>query len=278
MVMTPWDWPTEDKENPCFRPLDSSARGEPGLFTQLLERAVVEDGEDCGLAVLHRKIEDDLSMLSQSSTIGTLYSVPRRLNHSSAYSRSLVYPPSSDLSSREERTTYQLGRRTVVDSVLRAKRKRSSSCTSGYSDIHGPTKRGRSSQVMNDTSFELNAKADRIKTFFPNTGHSSNSDHTTTVQTTNAHFQPEAEVLKARIALLEGLKMTSSYAILSSTQSADELYGPRLGAETPRSLGRFVDQLDILLAGTGLKRRLPHIENLDYQAIADFLGTHGMLY
>ncbi|EIN03982.1 hypothetical protein PUNSTDRAFT_139022 [Punctularia strigosozonata HHB-11173 SS5] len=202
-----WGRPTEDDENPCYRPSGASVHGDSGVFTKLLERAVEEDGEERGLDLLHRNMEDDLDIISQS-TMDTIYSISRpegqHKRQLDAYTRSPAHIRSPGPSSYEEHLTYRLGRRTVVDSVLRAKRKRTSSGSSGYSDLHAPTKRERSSQAANDTSFVLSDKAEPIKTFFPKTGHSPSSD-AYTPPSFDTQTQPNTRALEARIVALEGL-------------------------------------------------------------------------
>lgn len=55
----------------------------------------------------------------------------------------------------------------------------------------------------------------------------------------------------------------------------DELYGPRVGSETPRGLSHLVTSLDQLLPGIGVRNRFRVLQDLTHQEIADVLGNNG---
>jgi hypothetical protein len=55
----------------------------------------------------------------------------------------------------------------------------------------------------------------------------------------------------------------------------DELYGPRIGSETPHGLKQLIHTLDIILPGIGVKKRFYTLHSLTHQKIADVLGNNG---
>ncbi|GBE90107.1 hypothetical protein SCP_1801310 [Sparassis crispa] len=132
---------------------------------------------------------------------------------------------------------------------LRMKRKRSHSVET-FSDMVGPPKHERSFQSVNDDSFYLSAKAQRI-CYFPDTKGASSPRHD--------GLAMEGDV-EGKIRALE-----------------DELYGPHIGTETPRGLSVLINHLDTLLPGIRLKERLYALKDVTHQHIADMLGADGHL-
>ena len=64
-------------------------------------------------------------------------------------------------------------------------------------------------------------------------------------------------------------------ALCANLALVDELYGPPVGAETPRSLGVLTARLDVLLPGIRLKERLKVLGARSHQQIADVLALDG---
>ncbi|KAF9818789.1 hypothetical protein IEO21_02569 [Rhodonia placenta] len=142
---------------------------------------------------------------------------------------------------------------------VRAKRKRSRSCDT-FSGLLAPPKRERSLQSVNDSSFELSAKAERLRYF------KGSADALFSPASHGARGVPEIDgpltkhELERRICILE-----------------DELYGPPIGTETPRGINTLVARLDVLLPGIRLKERLYALEVLNHQRVADILAIDGHL-
>ncbi|KAK7055930.1 hypothetical protein R3P38DRAFT_2682467 [Favolaschia claudopus] len=132
------------------------------------------------------------------------------------------------------------------------KRKRSSS---SFSDLVGSPKHIRSIQSVHESSFEISVRQDKLN-FFPQ----------------RAQFSPTAPTKKPspKAMLTEDLK--AKVRILE-----DELYGPPIGTESPRGLKPLIKHIDSLMPGIRLQQRLSNLPDLSHQAIADFLGDHGLL-
>ncbi|KAK7017350.1 hypothetical protein R3P38DRAFT_2635246 [Favolaschia claudopus] len=132
------------------------------------------------------------------------------------------------------------------------KRKRSSS---SFSDLVGSPKHIRSIQSVHESSFEISVRQDKLN-FFPQ----------------RAQFSPTASTKKPfpKATLTEDLK--AKVRILE-----DELYGPPIGTESPRGLKPLIKHIDSLMPGIRLQQRLSNLPDLSHQAIADFLGEHGLL-
>ncbi len=78
-----------------------------------------------------------------------------------------------------------------------------SNVPSGFSDLRGSSKRGKSLESVNDGSFELSAKADRLHYFVPGHG---NSPYDSGIRhdLQEFTFQTSASNLKRKIRTLEG--------------------------------------------------------------------------
>ncbi|KAF7965926.1 hypothetical protein HWV62_14438 [Athelia sp. TMB] len=145
---------------------------------------------------------------------------------------------------------------------LLVKRKRSFNSITTFSDLEGPTKRERSFESIHDSSFSLSGQGERL--FL-----SSHQDVTSpyAVKQEGAVFSnPQATGYAIESELLSRIRILE-----------DELYGPRLGTETPGGLRQLIDTLDRILPGTRVKNRFSTLENLTHQDIADVLGDNGYL-
>ncbi|CCM06606.1 uncharacterized protein FIBRA_08885 [Fibroporia radiculosa] len=148
----------------------------------------------------------------------------------------------------------------VVQNRLGAKRKRSISADT-FSELLAPPKRERSSQSVNDASFELSAKAGRIRYF----GASSDTyvspfSNETLYRTRSSYGDMTKAKMGRRLRALE-----------------DELYGYPVGTETPRGIKSLVARLDVLLPGIRLKERLYALDIITHQRIAEVLAVDGHL-
>lgn len=156
---------------------------------------------------------------------------------------------------------------------FKAKRKRPMSPDT-FSDMLAPSKKEKSFQSINESSFELSARADKLRysrgshdalySPYPPKG----------FKYSVVDARPTAFELERKIRALEGeciLSLDSGY-ILTLT---DELYGPPVGTETPHSLDVLTARFDALLPGIRLKERLRGLGACSHQHIADILAIDG---
>lgn len=236
--------PIADNANPCFCPI-GGRDGEIYLssFTQLLERAVDEEGEEYGLGLLQSRRAE--LVLSRSSTLdsGSLYSFAASgraagakqtqntlLNASktscsvkpSPYTPIEAYPRSHHSSntlsdehsfnSSHSSIPSSVVQRTLIDSVRKntAQHKRKHTYDSDFSsfdDLCGPAKRNKSILDANDASFEVDGRAGRMMKLFTRTrGHSSSSNAHIHVPEPSTATQDQRTIreLRARVRSLEG--------------------------------------------------------------------------
>lgn len=156
---------------------------------------------------------------------------------------------------------------------FKAKRKRPMSPDT-FSDMLAPSKKEKSFQSINESSFELSARADKLRysrgshdalySPYPPKG----------FKYSVVDARPTAFELERKIRALEGeciLSLDSGY-ILTLT---DELYGPPVGTETPHSLDVLTARFDALLPGIRLKEQLRGLGACSHQHIADILAIDG---
>ncbi|KZT02534.1 uncharacterized protein LAESUDRAFT_738637 [Laetiporus sulphureus 93-53] len=139
---------------------------------------------------------------------------------------------------------------------VKVKRKRSESMET-FSDLLAPPKRERSLQSVNDKSFEVSGKADRLCYFREADGG------------WYSPFEPPASQPEGPLTTSE---MEHRICALE-----DELYGPPVGTESPRGISGLISRLDAMLPGMRLKERLYALEALTHQRIADMLAIDGHL-
>ncbi|KAJ7672228.1 hypothetical protein DFH06DRAFT_1082159 [Mycena polygramma] len=145
-------------------------------------------------------------------------------------------------------------RTAVKKATSRPPLKRKRSRTS-FSDLEGPSKYALSIQSVHESSFEISVRRERLQ-FFPH-----KAQYSPFVLPKKPASKPTlTDDLKAKIRALE-----------------DELYGPPIGTESPRGLKPLIERLDSLMPGIRLQERLSKLSDLSHQAIADFLGEHGLL-
>ncbi|TFY54163.1 hypothetical protein EVJ58_g9020 [Rhodofomes roseus] len=139
---------------------------------------------------------------------------------------------------------------------VKAKRKRPASPPGTFSDLLAPPKREKSYQSVNEGSFELSARGEKLRYF------SGSVDALYSPYAPRNYGYSDADTfeLERRIRVLE-----------------DELYGPPVGAETPRSMNALTTRLDTLLPGIRLKERLQALKADSHQHIANILAVDGHL-
>ncbi|KAH8101836.1 hypothetical protein BXZ70DRAFT_79817 [Cristinia sonorae] len=137
-----------------------------------------------------------------------------------------------------------------------------SRASTAFSDLQGPPKHGRSSMSVNDESFELSAKADRLN-FFPR-GRKSKP---------HEWFSPYGSIVRGRHVGTS----TASETRRKMRKLEDELYGPPIGTESPRGLKSLISRIDALLPGVRLKEKLFALDASSHQRIADVLSMDGSL-
>ncbi|TFY69129.1 hypothetical protein EVG20_g3281 [Dentipellis fragilis] len=125
-----------------------------------------------------------------------------------------------------------------------------------FSDLHGPSKRMRSSQSINQSSFEV-TKASPL-------------------------------VLQRDSSALPGIPETAELDLTFASEASDSLDRPRASREGIRShnavegleyqnYGDLVSRVDALLPGTGVKAKLLESGVVNYQRVADLLASGGHL-
>ncbi|TFY72832.1 hypothetical protein EVG20_g195 [Dentipellis fragilis] len=125
-----------------------------------------------------------------------------------------------------------------------------------YSDLHGPSKRMRSSQSINQSSFEV-TKASPL-------------------------------ILQRDFSALPGIPETPELDLTFASEASDSLDRPRGSREGSRlcdaveglgyqDYGDLVSRLDGLLPGTGVKAKLLESGVVNYQRVADLLASGGHL-
>ncbi|OCH90333.1 hypothetical protein OBBRIDRAFT_826004, partial [Obba rivulosa] len=141
------------------------------------------------------------------------------------------------------------------------------SCAESFSDLLGPIKCARSDQTLNEDSFELSAKAERLQ-YFPLP-----ADSISLLHGCSELFPvvPGAGLCNVQDTTRSNLE--SRLRLLAG----DEVYGPNIGTETPREISRLHSLLDWLLPGIRLKERLCAMRALTHQQIVDILGHDGHL-
>ncbi|KIM85071.1 hypothetical protein PILCRDRAFT_380395 [Piloderma croceum F 1598] len=197
-----------------------------------------------------------------------------------------AYPPGLFSSKHEQ---YPVALDVAPVHVL--KRKRSSSSNS-FSDLEGPTKHGRSSESIHESSFDISGKAEKIFGSHFYDGRSTSSPiYAPFSLPIKANAKPSGNEndLLAAIRILEGMSIEPNTFVLDPIpfqwnwvnhasdymRYTDELYGPHLGSETPRGLKQLVHVLDQILPGIGVKKRFYILDNLTHQKIVDVLGNNG---
>jgi hypothetical protein len=162
------------------------------------------------------------------------------------------------------------------------KRKRTS-----FSDIRGPAKHAKSFQSVQESSFDISVKHEKLrysgfadlcprpylKTIEPSAESTPPVKHG---QKSNDADSMELQ-FKLRIRALEGAQILKfDVTICGYIRGIDELYGSPIGTESPRGIKPLIDRLDYLFPGTRLKDRLLMSEDLSHQGIIDFLAIHGV--
>ncbi|KZT73548.1 hypothetical protein DAEQUDRAFT_662157 [Daedalea quercina L-15889] len=153
----------------------------------------------------------------------------------------------------------QRGQATPSAPGIKAKRKRPSSPET-FSDLLAPAKREKSFQSVNEGSFELSSRAEKLRYFRGSQDALFSPYAPRSYGYSDADGRPTAFELERKIRVLE-----------------DELYGPPVGAETPRSMNALAMRLDALLPGIRLKERLRALNADSHQHIADILALDGHL-
>ncbi|CAL1715860.1 unnamed protein product [Somion occarium] len=123
-----------------------------------------------------------------------------------------------------------------------------------FSEFRGPFRREKSAMTVNDGSFELSARAERLH-YFP----------------VKASFSPY-EPMPQRNRELPEDQLTEKVRNLE-----DELYGPQIGTETPRGLDALISRLANVLPGVRLKEKLRALDANTHQRIVDILSMDGNL-
>ncbi|KAJ7651061.1 hypothetical protein FB45DRAFT_1018418 [Roridomyces roridus] len=119
-----------------------------------------------------------------------------------------------------------------------------------FTNLQGPPKYARSDTSVGENSFDISVRRERLKFEGKESPYVASKEATRT----------PANDLMDKLRILE-----------------DELFGPRIGAETPRALKSFIQHLDNMMPGIRLRERLSNLPELDHQTIADFLGENGLL-
>ncbi|KAF7327329.1 hypothetical protein MKEN_00310400 [Mycena kentingensis (nom. inval.)] len=186
--------------------------------------------------------------------------VLHRLPDENSFARGLVqdenYKPnlrSRRSSDDDEPTLVVPGADKPTASRRPLKRKRNNS--ESFTDLHGSPKHARSSISVNEKSFEVTIKRERLQYFSTKYMY---SPFVGKKQATPS--KPVVDGLKDRVRSLE-----------------DELYGPAIGTESPRGIKPFIDRIDAMMPGIRLKERLMKLPTQSHQAIADYLGQSGLL-
>ncbi|KAG5643084.1 hypothetical protein DXG03_001579 [Asterophora parasitica] len=127
-----------------------------------------------------------------------------------------------------------------------------------FTELHGPPKYERSGHSVQDSSFDVVVKHETL-----------------------SYSAAPASVVKPRTPIAAGAGTGNNGDTFFLTQRIhileDELYGPRIGTESPRGLQSFIEVLERVLPGIRLKERLAQLSMLSHQSIVDFLGAHGYL-
>ncbi|TCD67810.1 hypothetical protein EIP91_011938 [Steccherinum ochraceum] len=139
--------------------------------------------------------------------------------------------------------------------------------SSTFSDLRGPAKHQRSSVSVNEDSFELSAKADRLNFFPPGSRRKTRPKE---------WFSPYGGGSGSRVRDRQGV-LTASEARRKMRMLEDELYGPPVGTESPRGLKSLILRIDALLPGARMKEKLYALEALTHQRIVDVLSMDGNL-
>ncbi|PCH42550.1 hypothetical protein WOLCODRAFT_72130 [Wolfiporia cocos MD-104 SS10] len=143
---------------------------------------------------------------------------------------------------------------------VKAKRKKSESLES-FSDLMGPPRNERSFQSVNDQSFELSGKVDKIRYWKATMG---------------ALLSPYSGEKQNNVPPASG-EYTMRDMERRIFKLEDELYGPPIGTETPRGISVLISRLNALLPGIRLKERLYALGTPDHQDIVDLLARGGHL-
>ncbi|EMD33463.1 hypothetical protein CERSUDRAFT_126177 [Gelatoporia subvermispora B] len=195
-------------------------------------------------------------IVTPNATVSVLRRKRRVTSPTPAYSRNLT--------ARVQPRSRSVGRRSGVES---------------FSDLLGPVKYQRSELSLNEDSFELSAKAERLH-YFPLPDEScsgaldcSGSSSFRTAGQAHGHRDGTRRKLERKLHLLEGiLHVLGSEQAVSAETWVDELYGPKVGTETPRGIDGFVSLLDRLLPGIRLKERVLISRAFTHQEIVNVLG------
>ncbi|KAG5651416.1 hypothetical protein H0H81_008724 [Sphagnurus paluster] len=119
-----------------------------------------------------------------------------------------------------------------------------------FSDIQGPHKYAKSNNSVHDSSFDVSVKHEKlVYSAIP-----------------GSPFTPPPKINDQNLALE-----------LRVRDLEDQLYGPRIGTESPRGIQPLVEVIDRILPGIRFKERVYGLPILSHQSIVDFLGSNGYL-
>ncbi|KAF5379663.1 hypothetical protein D9615_005779 [Tricholomella constricta] len=264
-IMLRFDAPSVDENNPLYCPSVTAAsyleslrhqrrpntRGKPSRndrflqsFARILEKALVTNSNALGSS-------DDESYPE------LLFKRPRTTSTSSEDSENL--PNFSYAIPAWERDDVQgfwgtlqgnrdgSGQLEPVPLDLGLKRKRER-----FSDLRGPPAYARSAQSVQDSSFDVVVKHEKL-----------------------SYFAAPGSIDKTKALRIEG--DAESVLPLKVRDLGGQLYGSRTETESPRSIQSFIELLDRTLPGIRLKERLAQLSVLSHQSIVDFLGANGYL-
>ncbi|KAF8626955.1 hypothetical protein AX15_004620 [Amanita polypyramis BW_CC] len=183
-----------------------------------------------------------------------------------------------------------LERKVDKECTYNLKRKSSDSdSTSDSSEVH--TKRARSNLSVNDRSFYVTVRREKLR--FVRTPSTSNSAPSSTrsetvegyparetsIEALRAGMQVSAPRFKKWSGYLGSLRDLGQDDLLELTETLrDELFGPYLGSEA--EIQKLVDTIDSMLPGIRIKGRLTERLKNDasHQAIVNFLAENGKPY
>ena len=267
--------PIVDEENPFYCP----SLPAQSFLASLRERLSVSqqdahpqdlhgDAQDIGAFTPFEKVLDQ--SMSEDDVLNLVYRCP-----------TLVRPspePEEDSSLDSIRSIP----RHMRDNSTRRELKPPSIVSDTFSDLQGPVRHELSLQTVNEGSFQLSGKADRIQFFPPDPKCSAPTRRTRKPECIPAEGGLHAYVrdLNNKVNTLQGAFPIRPHrcdrgCLCFQRPFADDLFGPSIGTESPRGIKTLVARLDDLLPGIRLKEKLDALESATHQQIVDTLASDG---
>ncbi|KAI0806085.1 hypothetical protein BC629DRAFT_1141943 [Irpex lacteus] len=148
-----------------------------------------------------------------------------------------------------------------------------------FSDFAVSPRRERSVIDVNEGSFELSAKAEKIR-FFTDKCLDSPDEPNNRDAFSRLAFPESVEKLTSRVRALQGGPYSQPVFVrpnITDCMHSDQLYGLPVGTESPRGISVLISRLSTVLPGVRIRERLSAAGAETHQQITDTLASNGYL-